>query len=106
MLTTTGRMSGQRRQTPLTFQREGDRLFVIGSNFGRATHPAWALNLSANPEAWVKIGGQEIAVLATQLVDAEYDRVFAMFADYLPKVVESYRGRTDREIRIFALTRR
>jgi deazaflavin-dependent oxidoreductase (nitroreductase family) len=106
LLTTTGSMSGKRRQTPLTFQREGDRLFIIGSNFGRAMQPTWALNLSADPKAWVMIGGQEMPVLATQLLDAEYDRVFSMFADYLPKVVRSYRGRTDREMRIFALTRR
>jgi deazaflavin-dependent oxidoreductase (nitroreductase family) len=106
LLTTTGKVSGQRRQTALTYQREGDRLFIIGSNFGQAMHPAWSSNLLADPKAWVTIGANEIPVLATPLVDAEHERVSMMFADYLPAVYRSYTGRTDREMRVFALTRR
>jgi len=106
LLTTTGKVSGQRRQTPLTYQREGSRLFIIGSNFGQAMHPAWSSNLMADPKAWVAIGGSEIPVLATPLADAEHKRVSMMFADYLPTAYRSYTGRTDREMRIFALTRR
>jgi deazaflavin-dependent oxidoreductase (nitroreductase family) len=104
--TTTGKVSGQRRQTPLTFHREGDRLFIIGSNFGQEMHPAWSSNLLADPEAWVTISGKEIPVLATLLVDAERERVSAMLADYSPTVYRYYTGRTDREMRIFALTKR
>ena len=106
LLTTTGKVSGQRRRTPLTYQREGDRLFIIGTNFGQAMHPAWSSNLLADPRAWVTVGGKETPVLATQLVDVERERVSTMFADYLPKVYQSYLGRTDREIRFFALTKR
>ena len=57
LLTTTGKKSGQRRQTPLLYQREGDRLFLIGSNFGQSMHPAWSSNLLADPNAWVTMGG-------------------------------------------------
>jgi len=67
LLTTTGRKTGQRRQTPLTYMREGDRLFLVGSNFGQARHPAWSSNLLADPNAWVTMGGREIPVVATQL---------------------------------------
>ena len=90
LLTTTGKVSGQPRQTPLTYQRDGDRLFIIGSNFGQAMHPAWSSNLLADPKAWVTIGGKEIPVQATPLVDAERERVSMMFADYLPTVYRSY----------------
>ena len=106
LLTTTGKLSGQRRQSPLTFQREGDRLYIIGSNFGQAMHPAWSSNLMADRQAWVTISGEEIPVLATPLVDAERERVLAMFADDIPTVYRSYTGRTDRQMRIFALTKR
>jgi deazaflavin-dependent oxidoreductase (nitroreductase family) len=71
LLTTTGRKSGQRRQIPLTYMREGDRLFLLGSNFGQAAHPAWSSNLLADPNAWVTMGGKEITVVATQLTGAE-----------------------------------
>ena len=85
--------------------REGDRLFLLGSNFGQATHPAWSSNLLADPNAWVTMGGKEIPVVATQLAGAEHDRIFRKFADYACNY-DAYRARTDRELRVFALTRR
>jgi deazaflavin-dependent oxidoreductase (nitroreductase family) len=107
LLTTTGKKSGQRRQTPLMYQREGDRLFLIASNYGQSMHPAWSLNLLADPNAWVTMGGKEIPIVAAQLTGPEYDRVRTKFAEYVgPKMYQSYRGRTDREFRLFALTRR
>lgn len=105
LLTTTGRKSGQRRQIPLAYMREGDQLFLVGSNFGQARHPAWALNLLADPNAWVTMGGKEIPVLATQLTGPEHDRVYQKFIDFVSNY-ETYRHRTDREIPVFALTRR
>jgi F420H(2)-dependent quinone reductase len=39
LLTTTGRKTGQRRQIPLTYMREGDRLFLVGATLGRRTIP-------------------------------------------------------------------
>lgn len=104
LLTTIGRKSGQRRQTPLIYTRDGARLFLFGSNFGQAAHPAWSSNLMANPEAWVTMAGQEIPVLATQLAGADYDHAVALFMDYL-KAYPAYLNRTDRDIRVFALTR-
>jgi F420H(2)-dependent quinone reductase len=51
------------------------------------------------------MGGKEIPVLAVRLTGAERDRVFRIFADYASKY-DAYRGRTGRNIRVFALTRR
>jgi deazaflavin-dependent oxidoreductase (nitroreductase family) len=104
ILTTIGRKSGQRRQSPLIYTREGDRLYLFGSNFGQATHPAWTSNLLANPGAWVTMGGREIQVRATALQGEEYDRAFGLFMNYL-KAYPAYLSRTDREIRVFALDR-
>ena len=106
LLTTTGNKSGQRRQTPLIYMREGDRLFIIGTNFGRSMHPAWSSNLLADPKAWVTMGGTEIGVIATQLLGAEHDRVCQKFANYNTTVYQAYRSRTDRKLRVFALSRR
>lgn len=105
LLTTTGRKSGERRQIPLAYMREGDRLFLVGSNFGQARHPAWALNLSADPNAWVTMGGKEIPVLATPVIGAEHDRIYRKFIDYVSNYA-TYEHRTQRDIRVFALTRR
>lgn len=105
LLTTTGRKSGQRRQIPLAYMRDGDRLFLVGSNFGQAHHPAWALNLVADPNAWVTMGGKEIPVRATEVVGAERDRIYQEFVDYISNY-DTYRGRAGRKIKIFALTSR
>jgi hypothetical protein len=51
------------------------------------------------------MGGKEIPVVATRLTGVERDCVFPIFADYASKY-GAYRGRTDRNIRVFALTRR
>lgn len=105
LLTTTGRKTGQRRQVPLTYMREGDRLFLVGSNFGQAHHPAWSSNLLADPNAWVTMGGREIPVTATQLTGPEGERIFRKFADYAHNY-DAYRGRTERDLRVFELTKR
>jgi len=105
MLTAVGRKSGQRRQSPLIYTRDGDRLYLFGSNFGQSAHPAWSSNLLANPDAWVTMGGIEIPVTATRLTGDEYDHACDLFMNYL-KAYPAYLTRTDRDIRVFALDRR
>lgn len=105
LLTTTGRKSGQRRQIPLAYMRDGYRLFLVGSNFGQAHHPAWVLNLISDPNAWVTMGGTEIPVLAAEVVGEERDRAYQKFIDYINNY-DTYRHRSGREIKVFALTRR
>ena len=104
LLTTTGRKTGQRRQIPLTYMREGDRLFLV-EQLWQAHHPAWSSNLLADPNAWVTMGGREISVTATQLTGPESERIFRKFADYA-RNYDAYRGRTDRDLRVFELTKR
>ncbi|MGY4710449.1 nitroreductase family deazaflavin-dependent oxidoreductase [Mycolicibacterium sp. CBM1] len=104
LLTTTGRKSGQPRMAALSYLRDGDRLLVLGSNFGQQHHPAWTANLLADPEAVVAINGVEIPVTATVLIGVERERGLQRFLAY--PMYQSYRTRTDRELRLFALTRR
>jgi deazaflavin-dependent oxidoreductase (nitroreductase family) len=103
LLTTTGRKSGQRRTSALSYLRDGDRILVLGSNFGQQHHPAWSSNLLADPHAWVAIGGTEMAVTATLLKGEQRERALERFLAY--PMYQAYRTRTDRELRLFALTR-
>ncbi len=105
LLTTTGRKSGLRRRIPLAYMRDGDRLLLVGSNFGQAHDPAWALNLVADPNACVTMGGKEIAVRATQLHGDEADRAYQQFVDYISNYA-NYQHRAGREIKVFALSPR
>ena len=104
VLTTTGRKSGRRRDNALTYVRNEDRLFVVGSNFGQPHHPAWSSNLLAHPDASVTIAGTVIPVTATLLTGDGREHALARFLAL--SVYRRYQSRTDRELRVFALTRR
>lgn len=103
LLTTTGRKSGLPRTTALSYLRDSDRLLVLGSNWGQQHHPSWSVNLQAHPEATVAIGGAEIPVTATLLEGADRQGALQRFLAY--PMYRAYRTRTNRELRLFALTR-
>src|SRR5262245_36143213 len=75
LLTTTGRRSGERRTNALMYLPEGETCVVIGSNAGEPQHPAWWLNLQADPRATVQRGRQEIAVVAREARGEERARL-------------------------------
>ncbi|MBF6472969.1 MULTISPECIES: nitroreductase/quinone reductase family protein [Nocardia] len=104
LLTTIGRKSGQPRTQPLLYVHDGDTLYVIGSNFGGAHHPAWTANLLANPTATVAIAGERIRVTATPVEAPDKDPIFQRFVD-ITGAYAAYRTRTTRDLRIFALQR-
>jgi deazaflavin-dependent oxidoreductase (nitroreductase family) len=64
LLTTVGRKSQEPRTTPLVFGRDGDNYLVIGSKGGRPTHPAWYLNLVANPQVELQVGAEIFSATA------------------------------------------
>ena len=103
LLETTGRKSGQPRLSPLLFARDGGSIIVVGSNFGQQHHPAWTGNLLARPDAVVVAGGQRIPVTATLLDGDTAEAAYQKMVELTP-VYASYRGRTDRSIRVFRLT--
>src|SRR5688500_5373927 len=65
LLTTTGAKSGEQRTTPLVYTRDGDRLVIIASMGGAPKHPAWFLNLRANPRVTLEVGDEKFAAKAT-----------------------------------------
>ena len=64
LLTTTGRRSGKSRTVPLLYVPDGDAFVIVASQGGHDTHPAWYLNLLANPAATVQIGKRVMNVRA------------------------------------------
>jgi deazaflavin-dependent oxidoreductase (nitroreductase family) len=103
LLETTGRRSGEPRVSPLLFARDGGGLIVVGSNFGQAHHPAWTGNLLAQPRAVAVVGGQRVPVTATLLEGAEAEAGYQKMVE-VASTYSAYRGRTDRQIRVFRLT--
>jgi len=102
LLTTTGRKSGEPRTAPVLFLPDGERLLVIGSNAGNDRPPAWALNLTANPDAEVQVRADRRQVRARVAEGEERDELWRKMNEQYSGF-DDYRNRTKRDIRLFVL---
>ena len=102
LLTTTGRKSGQERTAPVIFMRKGASIVVIGSNAGNVRPPAWALNLVANPDAEVQVGGKSWPVTARVTEGQERADLWRKFNEQYSGF-DDYEAATARKIRVFVL---
>ena len=101
-LTTTGRRTGAERTVPLLYVADGDRVVLIASNWGQPNHPAWALNLDADPKARVSVDGVERPYRARRATSDEESRYWREAVAFWPGYTD-YRARASREIRMFVL---
>ena len=104
ILTTTGRRTGEPREAVLLYALDGDGWVLMGSNWGQAHHPAWSVNLLAEPRATVTISDVTTPVVAT-LADAhERARLLPALLAVWPGYTD-YAARAGRELRVFRLAR-
>jgi deazaflavin-dependent oxidoreductase (nitroreductase family) len=104
-LVTTGRKTGRTRAHDLLCTPYGDRYVVIGSGWGRPAHPAWTLNLMADPHATVVVRGRSVPVVARRVTGQEAGEIWALAVRGWPGY-EVERRLAGREFRIFVLTPR
>jgi deazaflavin-dependent oxidoreductase (nitroreductase family) len=102
-LLTTGRRSGKERSTMLSVPIvDGDRLVLVASFGGDERHPAWYLNLRANPEVRVTIAGSTRTMIARSATEEErvelWPQITSTFAGYA-----RYQERIDRKIPVIIL---
>jgi len=104
ILETTGRKSGKRRSSMLTAPIQDDSdIVLVASKGGDDRHPAWYLNLKADPDVTITMGGRTFAAVAREVTGEEKDALW-------PRIVESYKGyagyrqRTDRDIPVVICT--
>jgi deazaflavin-dependent oxidoreductase (nitroreductase family) len=107
ILTTTGRKSGQPRDTPLICAADGEdgnTYVVIASQGGAPTHPQWYYNLTANPQVRVQVKNDIFAATARIAEGEERDRLWRLMAEAWPSF-DVYQTRTDRVIPVVVLER-
>ena len=104
LLTTKGAKSGEERTTPLVYSRDGDRLVIIASMGGAPKHPAWYLNLVANPDVTVEVGTEKFGAKARVANGEERERLYAQQAAAMPAFNE-YAQKTTRVIPVVVLER-
>jgi len=102
LLTTTGRRTGEHRTTPLIFGRDDGDYLVVASVGGMPNHPAWYLNLRADPDATIQVRDDRVDVRATVASDDEKPRLWAIVNEVWPNYAV-YQERTDRVIPVVVL---
>lgn len=102
ILTTTGRRSGEQRMHPLIYGRHGDDYLVVASKGGAPQHPAWYLNLEANPEVEIQVKGQKMRAQARTARPEERAELWPIMTKEWP-AYDDYQRQTGREIPIVVL---
>jgi deazaflavin-dependent oxidoreductase (nitroreductase family) len=102
LVDSVGRKSGKRRTHPLICTEDGASLVVVASKGGIDKHPAWYLNLMANPETTVNWRGEKRRVRAREAEGAERERLWSKMVEAYP-TYEDYQRRTERRIPVVVL---
>ena len=84
LLTTTGRKSGVKRRTALIYGRDGEDYVVVASKGGAPEHPAWYLNLDANPDVELQVRDDVFPATARTATPQERERLWPMMRDVWP----------------------
>ena len=102
LLTTTGRRTGKRRSVALGYLDGGDNLYVVASNGGQPTEPAWSLNLKSNPDAEVQFGSQQVVTEVKLLHGQDREEAWQRYVAAYP-AYEKAQTWTDREFPVFRI---
>ena len=102
LLHNVGTRSGKVRVSPLAYVRDGGDMIIVASTGGAPHHPAWYWNLKAHPRVRVEVGTETLDVIADEVADEEYARLWAMVTEAIPVMLE-YQSRTTRRLPIIRL---
>lgn len=104
LLTTTGRRSGESRTHSLIYGSQGESCVVIASSGGAPRHPAWYLNLQAEPRVDVQVKADRFSATARTAEGKEREALWQLMTVSWPNYDE-YTKRTDRVIPVVVLDR-
>ena len=104
ILTTKGAKSGEVRENPIVYTRDGDHYVIVASKGGAPTNPSWYHNLVAHPDVTFEVLGEKFKARARVSGGDEYERLYAHHAGINPTFHE-YRRKTSRKIPVVVLER-
>jgi F420H(2)-dependent quinone reductase len=97
LLTTTGRKSGESRTVPVLYLKDDQSFVLVASLAGAPKHPAWYLNLEANPKVKLQVGSQRFDGAARRASAEEKARLWPRLVAMYPQYAD-YQKRTTRDI--------
>jgi deazaflavin-dependent oxidoreductase (nitroreductase family) len=77
-ITTIGAKSGEPRTMPLVSLVDGEKIALIGSNFGQKNNPGWYYNLKTNPQCTVLLNGLSGKYIARETHSEEREKYWQM----------------------------
>lgn len=105
-LTTIGRRTGAERGVMIGYYMDGDDIVTMAMNGWGAPEPAWWLNLQAQPEATLDLGGGEVVpVIGRRAVGDERERLWERWRQ-LDDGLDGYAARRPTETAVVVLTPR
>ncbi len=105
LLTTSGRKTGRPHTVALQYLPQGEAAVIIASNAGEPRHPAWYLNLRAQPQVVLELGRRRATAFARDAEGVERQRLWERIVTIDPAYAV-YQKRTSRRIPIVVLERR
>ncbi|MBP6725234.1 MAG: nitroreductase family deazaflavin-dependent oxidoreductase [Halioglobus sp.] len=97
LVTTTGRKTGKQRTVPIACYPYRDSVAVSASNSGMESHPAWYLNMLANPRVTVQLGRETFEAMAEEVPTEEREALWATVVK-INKHQGEYLAMVEREI--------
>lgn len=104
LVETTGRKTGKKRTIPIACYPHKDSIAVSASNSGSDKHPAWYLNMVANPAVSVRLGKEQFEAYAEVVPDEEREALWQQIVDN-NKHQGEYLDKTTRKIPLVWLRR-
>ena len=102
-LKTVGRKSGKERSVIVGYLEDGPNLVLVAMNGWDEGHPAWWLNLKANPDAVVRLPDEgERAVRAVEATGTERERLWQRWAA-VETEYENFAGRRSTDTPVIVL---
>jgi deazaflavin-dependent oxidoreductase (nitroreductase family) len=103
LLTTRGRKSGKNLILPLIYRpTDSGGYCVIASKGGAPAHPAWYLNLAADPNVHLQVATDKFNAVARVAEGEEREKLWQIMVDYYPPYTD-YQAATERQIPVVVL---
>lgn len=101
-LTTIGRKTGRKHNTPVYYFAYKGKYVIIASAGGADKHPSWFLNLMNNPHVTVRIGNKDISAIAKLASTVLHRKLWATLIEMSPQY-SRFQAKTKRKIPVILL---
>ena len=107
VLTTTGRKSGQQRETVLVYAADTAGRVVVAPNGGSDRAPGWLFNVLAAATVHVQVGDEQYDATARVVTpsDDDYARLWKLVNAVNGNRYDAYQSKTSRSIAMVVLAR-